>query len=77
MDGIDVEKIHTTGMGLARIAKNIGMPEAEALAFCRAVIAGPGTDKERRGKNWYFKTDGVEITVNASSLTVITAHRRK
>jgi len=31
----------------------------------------------RKGKNWYIKTDGCTITVNAYSCTVITAHREK
>lgn len=31
----------------------------------------------RKGKNWYIKTDGCTITVNAYSYTVITAHGEK
>ena len=31
----------------------------------------------RQGKNWYIKTDGCTITVNAHNYTVITAHKEK
>lgn len=31
----------------------------------------------RKGKNWYIKTDGCTITVNAYSYTVITAHKEE
>jgi len=31
----------------------------------------------RQGKNWYAQIDGCIITVNASSYTIITAHKEK
>ena len=31
---------------------------------------------DRFNQNWYAKTEGCEITVNAHSYTIITAHRR-
>ena len=32
---------------------------------------------ERKGKNYYVTVDGIIITVNASSYTIITAHKEK
>ena len=32
---------------------------------------------EREGKNYYVTVDGIIITVNASSYTIITAHKEK
>ena len=70
------ERIHTTEMGAERIRRNLGLPDrTDAVAWCRMKIQSPGASVERRGKNWYIRTDGCEITVNASSYTVITAHR--
>ena len=70
------ERIHTTEMGAERIRRNLGLPDhTDAAAWCRAKIQSPGASVERRGKNWYIRIDGCEITVNASSYTIITAHR--
>lgn len=77
METLDINKIHTTELGLVRIARNIGISESEVVGWCKSKIADPLTKKERRGKNWYIEADNAVITVNASSLTVITAHRRQ
>ena len=70
------ERIHTTEMGAERIRRNLGLPDrTDTAAWCRAKILSPGASVERRGKNWYIRIDGCEITVNASSYTIITAHR--
>ena len=70
------ERIHTTEMGAERIRRNLGLPDrTDATAWCRTKIQSPGASVERRGKNWYIRIDGCEITVNASSYTIITAHR--
>ena len=70
------ERIHTTEMGAERIRRNLGLPDhTDAAAWCRAIIQSPGASVERRGKNWYIRIDGCEITVNASIYTIITAHR--
>ena len=63
-------------MGAERIRRNLGLPEdTDAAAWCLAKIQSPGASVERHGKNWYIRTGGCEITVNASSFTIITAHR--
>ena len=70
------EQIHTTEMGAERIRRNLGLPDdADAAAWCRMKIQSPDASVEQRGKNWYIRTGGCEITVNASSCTIITAHR--
>jgi hypothetical protein len=38
-------------------------------------VSDPNAVIEKQGKNWYVKIDGCEITVNAKSYTIITAHR--
>ena len=77
MKAVDIDRLHTTELGVVRIAGNIGIPVAEALNWCKSRISDPCTKKYRKGKNWYYETEDAVITVNASSLTIITAHRRK
>lgn len=73
----NIESLHTTQMGVGRIRRNLSLDSEEPVAWCRSRILDPNAAIERRGKNWYIRTDGCEITVNAYSLTIITAHRIK
>ena len=70
----NIEKIRTTEMGVGRISKNLNLGDIDVVAWCRldkdAIIT-------RRGKNWYVRIEGCVITVNASSYTIITAHKEK
>ena len=73
----NLERIHTTEMGVERIRRNLGLGERDVVAWCREKIQDSRAEAERRGKNWYIRIDGCEITVNAYSYTIITAHRIK
>lgn len=76
----NAHKIHTTELGVKRISKNLQIefegenPRARAVEFCVKKILSPNCGIARRGKNWYCRADGIEITVNARSFTIITVH---
>ena len=73
----NIDSIHTTELGLMRIRRNLGLShEVDAVAYCKEIIKSADAI-ERRGKNWYAHIGDVIITVNASSLGIITAHREK
>ena len=74
---MNIDKIHTTEMGSDRIRRNLVLGDVDVVAWCQSKIQISGADIEHRGKNWYIRIDGCEITVNASSYTIITAHRIK
>ncbi|MBO4859678.1 MAG: DUF3781 domain-containing protein [Treponema sp.] len=72
-----IEKLHTTPMGADRIRKNLSLDEsvADVVEYCKQKILSTGCNIYRQGKNWYCEIDGIRITVNAYSYTIITAHR--
>ncbi len=70
----DIDKLHTTVRGVVRIKKNLDI-DSDSVEYCRALILAPGAEIKRKGKNWYVSVEGVVITVNARSNTIITAHR--
>ena len=71
----DLALLHTTDMGVDRIRRNLGLPgDADPVAYCRGLIASEGCAVSRQGKNYYCEKGGVRVTVNAGSLTIITAH---
>lgn len=72
----NIEKLHTTPMGLDRIRRNLRLGDdlKDVVEWCRQKILNPDAIITRQGKNWYIKIDRCEITVNAYSFTIITAH---
>lgn len=72
---LNLDKLHTTEMGINRIKKNLYIEEIDdVVGWCKEKIQNPGTSINRKGKNWYIKTDSCILTINAYSYTIITAH---
>lgn len=73
----NIDKVHTTEMGIDRIRKNLSLGDIDVVEWCRSKILDIDAVIIRQGKNWYVRIDGCVITVNASSYTIITAHKEK
>ncbi len=75
----NIEKLHTTTMGVERIRRNLSLGEdvKDVVTFCQQKILDDKAAITRQGKNWYIKSDGCIITVNAYSYTIITAKNQK
>lgn len=72
----NVDKIHTTEMGVGRIQKNLGIDE-EPVGYCISRLKQDDSVVRKEGKNYYVEVDGEIITINSSSYTIITAHKKK
>lgn len=70
----NIEKLHTTKMGVERIKENLSLEVNDVVEWCKIKIMDERSLIQRRGKNWYVQIDDCEITVNAHSYTIITAH---
>lgn len=70
----NIDKLHTTPMGIERIKRNLSIEVDDVVEWCGRRILGEGAVIDRRGKNWYVRAGHCEITVNACSYTIITAH---
>lgn len=77
MNGLveNIDKLHTTELGVERIKRNLGVETADVVQWCRVRILDRTAIIERIGKNWYITIDDCRITVNANSYTIITAHK--
>ena len=73
----NLDKVHTTEMAVDRIKRNIGVDVEDIVKYCIDKIKQENAVIEREGKNYYVTVDGIIITVNASSYTIITAHKEK
>ena len=72
----NVDKIHTTEMGVGRIQKNLGISE-DPVDYCISKLKQDNSTVLKEGKNYYVEVDGCRITINSSSFTIITAHKIK
>lgn len=70
----NIEKLHTTKMGVDRIKKNLKLDTKDVVDYCKKKILDKNCSIYRQGKNWYCKIEDIKITVNANSYTIITAH---
>ena len=71
----NIDKLHTTEMGVERIKKNLQIEVDDIVQWCKTQILNKDTVIEKIGKNWYATIDNCKITVNANSYTIITAHK--
>lgn len=71
----NVEKIHTTEMGIGRIQKNLGIDE-EPVSYCISKLKQENSIVNKEGKNYYVDVDACIITINSNSFTIITAHKK-
>jgi hypothetical protein len=69
-------KVHTTELGIERIKRNLNLTTDDVVNWCKQKIEH-ANKIVGKGKNWYVYTDNFVITVNASSYTIITAHKHK
>ena len=70
----NIDKIHTTEMGIDRIKKNLKLDTNDVVEFCKNKILDKNCDIYKQGKNWYSEIDNIKITINSYSYTIITAH---
>ena len=70
----NIDKIHTTEMGINRIKKNLKLNINDVVEFCKNKILDKNCNIYKQGKNWYCEIDNIKITINSYSYTIITAH---
>ena len=72
----NIKKIHTTEMGVGRIEKNLGIAD-EPVGYCISKLENENSTVTKEGKNYYVDAGDCIITINSSSFTIITAHKKK
>ena len=70
----NIDKVHTTEMGIDRIKKNLKLDTNDVVGFCKSKILDKNCNIYKKGKNWYCEIDRIKITINSYSYTIITAH---
>ncbi len=71
----NLNKLHTTELGVERIKRNLSLDTDDVVKWCKTKTSSTNVVITAKGKNWYIGVDGCIITVNAHSYTIITAHK--
>ena len=71
----NLDKIHTTELGVQRIRKNLKLDIPDLIAWSKDSVERADSIS-RKGKNWYVSVDDCILTINAFSFTIITAHKK-
>jgi len=72
----NIHRIHTTALGVQRIAHNLGLNPDDAVIWCKQKTE-QSDEIIRKGKNCYVRAENAVITINSRSYTIITAHKIK
>ena len=70
----NIDKIHTTKLGIERIKRNLKLNTNNVVEYCKEKILDKNTKVTKQGKNYYCEIENIVITVNSYSYTIITAH---
>lgn len=73
----NIDKIHTTELGVNRIRKNLNLDVDDVVLWCKDKIKDSNNKITRKGKNWYVESSDIVICISSYSYTIITAHRLK
>ena len=72
----NINKLHTTDLGVSRIKKNLNINE-DVVEHCKKIILDENSNIYKKGKNYYCENNNIIITINSYSYTIITAHMIK
>ena len=71
----NIDKVHTTKLGIERIKRNLHLEQEDVVEFCMNKVLNKACNIYPQGKNWYCEIEGIQITINSYSYTIITAHQ--
>ena len=73
----NIDKVHTTEMGIDRIKRNLKLDNDDVVEYCKNKVLNKDCNIYKQGKNWYCEIDNIKIAINSYNYTIITAHKLK
>lgn len=70
----NIDKIHTTKLGIERIKKNLNINVFDIVNYLKNKILDSKCNIYKKGKNYYCEIDNIIITINSYNYCIITAH---
>lgn len=73
----NIDKIHTTELGIERIKKNLKLECIDVVNYIKNKVIDSNANIYKNGKNYYVEIDNIIITINSYNYCIITAHIKK
>ena len=73
----NINKIHTTKLGIERIKKNLEINDVDIVNSLKEKIQDDNCIILKSGKNYYCKIENIIITINSYNYCIITAKKSK
>ena len=58
----NIDKLHTTEIGIDRIKRNLKINTENVVKYCKEKILDNNCNIYKQGKNWYCEVDNIIIT---------------
>lgn len=59
----NIDKIHTTEMGIDRIKRNLKIDTADVVEYCKNKVLDKNCNIYKQGKNWYCEVENIKIII--------------
>ena len=66
----NIDKIHTTEMGIDRIKRNLKIDTADVVEYCKNKVLDKNCNIYKQGKNWYCEVENTKITIRSEERRV-------
>lgn len=73
----NIDRIHTTELGVERIKKNLKIECNDVIEYIKNKVIDKNAYIYKNGKNYYVEIDNIIITINSYNYCIITAHIKK
>ncbi len=70
----NIDKLHTTDLGVIRIKKNLKTECNDVVEYLKEKVLKKDAYIYKKGKNYYVEIDNIIITINSYNYSIITAH---
>ncbi len=70
----NIDKIHTTKIGIDRIKRNLKLDINDVVEYCKNKVLEKNCNIFKQEKNWYCEIENIIITINSYNYTIITEH---
>ena len=55
----NIDKVHTTEMGVGRIKRNLKLETNDVVEYCKSKVLDKDCNIYKQGKNWYCEIDHI------------------
>ena len=70
----NIDRLHTTELGVIRIKKNLKIECNDVVEYIKNKVLDKNAYIYKNGKNYYVEIDNIIITINSYNYSIITAH---